>query len=173
MRFVFVAVLAMFSSAHAGTASAGKAAESFYDAYRKAPFTGLPDRKQMAAFAPYFSRSLQQLMKKAQGRQARCIQANPEEKGPWVEGNLFSSNFEGFTTFSVGRVQAGGSATRQVIEIRFEYVESNQKHAWNDRAVLVKQDGGWVIDDVQYGSGQAFGNGFGKGLKKSLSSPGC
>lgn len=149
----------------------------FYAAYQKLHFSGLPNSKQLLALSPYLSPRLHELLRRAQAEQAKCIRKNPDDKGPWVEGDLFSSNFEGVTR--VVLVSSDGKTNsdvlRQQLHVSFEYVENGQKVAWSDDLVLTRASAtaAWLIDDVLYRGGQQFGSGFGSSLRRSLSEPGC
>lgn len=149
----------------------------FYAAYQRLHFSGLPNSKQLQALAPYLSPGLQGLLKKAQGEQAKCIRKNPDDKGPWVEGDLFSSNFEGVTRIVLvsSDSKANSDVLRQQVRVSFEYIENGQKVAWNDELVLTRPSAAaaWLVDDVLYRGGQQFSSGFGSSLRRSLSEPGC
>ncbi len=154
-----------------------EAAREFYASYQKLHFSGLPDASQLQVLSGQLSSGLQTAMRKAQGQQARCIKANPGDKGPWVEGDMFTSNFEGFTTLAAPSKGATVVPKGQQAQVRltFEYVEGGQRVTWTDEVVLVLERGRWVIDDVHYrnNSGKGFGNGFGPGLRASLATQGC
>ena len=109
----------------------------------------------------------------ARKAQARCEKANPGDKPPWVEGDMFSGNFEGFTRFNVPDTgTARGERTGFLVE--FEYAAGRgQKVTWKDELVLIEEHGRWVIDDVLYRRDAPFGNGFGSSLRQSLAGSGC
>jgi hypothetical protein len=152
---------------------AAQTVQNFYKTYAELKTSGLPDAKGMAKLSPYFSAPLQKLMRTAQGTQARCGKSHPGDKPPWIEGDMFSSSFEGFTKFQV----AGAGATKgvqTVFRVNFEYVEKGQQPVtWTDEVALVQEKGRWVIDDVFYRMKSAFGNGFGPALRQGLSGSGC
>jgi hypothetical protein len=166
---VVAAVLSVVFCATSGAAqeSPSTAVNGFYAAYTKQPFTGLPTGDAWKRVAPHVSGSLARLMTAAQAEQARCKKGFPDEKPPWVEGDMFSSSFEGFTKF---RVADGASPTgaRATIAVEFEYAKGDKPVTWRDEILLVREGQRWVIDDVRYRRGQGFGNGFGEGLKKAL-----
>ena len=158
-------------------APTGATVPQFYAAYQKQHFSGLPNSKQLQALAPYLSPGLQSLLKKAQAEQAKCIRKNPDDKGPWVEGDLFSSNFEGVTRVVLvsSDSKTNSDVLRQQVRVSFEYVENGQKVAWDDELVLTRPAAAaaWQIDDVLYRGGQQFSSGFGSSLRRSLAEPGC
>src|SRR5262245_24071337 len=72
--------------------------KAFYTELQRLHVSGLPSHTASSKLAPYLSAGLKTLFAKADKQQSQCIKANPTDKGPWVEGDMFSSNFEGFTT---------------------------------------------------------------------------
>ncbi len=164
---LFTAVLLFPCIGLGQPSSAVQAVESFYNHYRKLKLSGLPNAKEAAQLAPYLSKGLQALIRKAQTEQARCIKAEPDDKGPWVEGDLFTSNFEGFSRFQV-------NATAQArIPVAFTYTENGQAFSWKDEVGMIPEDGRWVVDDVFYRSTPGFTSGFGSNLRGSLTAPAC
>ena len=152
---------------------AAQVIQNFYKTYAELKTSGLPDARAMAKLSPYFSASLQKLMRTAQTTQARCEKTHPGDKPPWVEGDMFSSSFEGFTKFQVAGAGANQGA-QTIFKVNFEYVEKGQKPVtWTDEVALVQEKGRWVIDDVFYRMHSAFGNGFGPALRQGLSGSGC
>lgn len=158
----------------AGDADTGlQTIRTFYRTYSEMKTSGLPDSKAMVKLSPYFSAPLQKAIRTAQVKQARCEKLNPGDKPPWVEGDMFSSSFEGFTRFQVAEV-VPGKGSHTVYRVNFEYIEKGQKPmSWTDEVAMVQEGGRWVIDNVFYRMNSAFGNGFGKALRDGLSGNGC
>jgi len=150
---------------------AAEAARALYTLDAKLKLSGLPDATHLKEIAPYLSSGLQSLIVKAQSQQARCIKSHPGDKGPWVEGDMFTSNFEGFTRFAFG--PAKSEPTRVIQTIDFEYSENGAKVRWQDQVILIKEKGRWVVDEISYGHAQGLGNGFGSGLRGTLTTRGC
>jgi hypothetical protein len=181
MLLLSAAVTTMNATVAETTTPDPETVRKFYVAYQQQHFSGLPDAKQLAALSGHFSSGLKALMRKAQSEQSRCNKAHPDEKGPWIEGDMFSSNFEGFTSVLVVEpvlaAAAGGQQPQQhslkLFRVAFEYVENGQKVTWKDDVVMRQEAGRWVIDDILYKSGQNFSNGFGSGLRQSLTGRGC
>ncbi len=148
-----------------------EAVRAFYTAYQQAPFTGLPTAEEWGRVSPHFSASLSGLITTAQGLQARCQADHPNDKPPWIEGDMFSSNFEGWSRFSVLGVRDSALGTREV-EVEFEYVEGGSAAKWSDRVWVVEERGRWVIDQVHYERVAGPGNGFGAGLREALAPTG-
>lgn len=86
-------LLAAVTSGQAGQEPGGPSAAvtGFYAAYRAEPFSGLPHGPELARVSKYLSGGLVRTLRTAAVRQAQCIKAHPDDKGPWVEGDLFTS----------------------------------------------------------------------------------
>ncbi|MEP6620320.1 MAG: DUF3828 domain-containing protein [bacterium] len=163
--------LAIPSLAAAAQATPTDAVRSFYAGYAKQRFSGLPTGASFRRVAPILSASLAALIRAAQKEQARCKKAHADEKPPWIEGDMFTSNFEGFTHFRPSDSTVL-TPMRATVNVDFDYVDAGKPFAWRDQVILVREGGRWVIDDVRYRRGPGFGNGFGEGLKEALSSEG-
>lgn len=75
------------------------------------------------------------------------MQQNPTEKPPYTEGDLFSSLFESFTSFKVGKVKA--SHNTHTVSIQLVHNTPNQKpYKWHDEAILGKENYRYVINNI-------------------------
>jgi hypothetical protein len=159
------AIPALLAAAILGAAGLGAATvaapadrvSSFLRAYRRLGFSGLPNAREERALAPYLSPRLREMMARAQAEQTRFAAANPGEKPPLVEGDLFSSLFEGPTSFTVGETRSEGG--RAVVTVVFSYADPVSKpppFSWKDHFLLVQIGGRWLLDDVEYLGGWGF-----------------
>jgi len=148
------AMLALFLAAGLQAAPAAAPADrvsSFLRAYRRLGFSGLPNAREEKALAPFLSPRLRELMAKARAEQTTFAAKNPGEKPPLVEGDLFSSLFEGPTSFTVGETRIDGN--RAVTTVVFSYADPVSKapaFSWKDRYLLVQLGARWLLDDVEY-----------------------
>jgi hypothetical protein len=152
------------------------AAISFYRNYsglrETGGLSGIPDEAQLAQLAPSITAELRALFGAVLREQARCAKQSPGDKPSWIEGDIFSSNFEGFTSFSAASSKSQKDA-REVV-VRFTYAEGKYRVKWSDTLVLRNEAGRWLVDDIFYRGRFAFTSGFGKNLKSSLMSiPAC
>ena len=152
------------------------AAAAFYRSYlalrKSGGPSGIPGEAQLVRLAPLITSELRELFGAALQEQKRCAKQFPGDKPPWIEGDIYSSNFEGFTSYSAAnsRPRKGG---REVV-IRFTYAEGKDSVKWSDTLVLRNEAGRWLVDDIFYRGHFAFTSGFGKNLKSSLKSiPAC
>jgi hypothetical protein len=132
----------------------------FYTAYREVhPPGGLPDADQLSRLSPFLSTRLQRLIVAALRYDAEFARRHPDEKPPFVDGDFFSSNFEGSTAFEVGTTEKQGAAYR--VSVEFEYVDPSRPgdpFRWKDAVILVQEHGRLLIDDVEFLGDWPFGN---------------
>lgn len=151
------AVLALPAHAADDAAAMHKAADGFYGVYRTFhPSDGIPDDAGRARYRPYLSPALDTLLTQA-GDAERRYDLKYKDSPPLIEGDLFSSLFEGATDVSVGACTAKGATGSCVI--RLSRVSPRDKPVdWTDTLILVETPYGWRVDDIAYGGDWAFGN---------------
>lgn len=145
------------------------AAADFYRGYAKlraGGLTGIPDAARLAQLAPLLTPELRDLFSVALREQKRCENKFPDDKPPWIEGDIFSSSFEGFTSFKTAASRPRKQG-RQVT-VSFVYAEGKTRVKWIDALVLRNVEGRWLVDDIFYRAHFAFSSGFGPTLKSSL-----
>ncbi len=155
---VCLAVLALTVSARADEASdMHAAAEGFYGAYATFhPSDGIPDAAGQAKYAPHISPALGTLLVEA-GRAEAAFAAANKGSPPLIEGDLFTSNFEGATSVKVGA--CSGDAKAGHCSVALVYAEGTGKPvSWSDTLYLAATASGWRVDDIGYGAPWEFGN---------------
>jgi len=121
-------------------------AEQFYKLYLRLRPSGLPTAEQMKEFAPLLSRELNDLIAKASSEQQKFIKEHPDEKPPWVEGNLFASLSEGVHSFNLATPSLNeGKAS---IPVYLEYREDKSVVKWVDVIVLENKNKKWHVWDI-------------------------
>ena len=150
---------ALILTASAMAADPAAAVREFYTFYGTQRVSGLPDTAQMSRLAPYLSGAMTGAIRKASAEQTRCMKAHSSEKPPWIEGDLFTSTFEGFTRIVSVAMKPG--VPGQVVIAEFEYTENRQTVKWKDEVTVISASGRWVIDDIRSARG-------GKSLRESL-----
>ena len=162
--------LAALAAAIAGPAAAqatdpNAAVEGFYRVYSTFhPSDGIPDDKGRAKYAPVLSDALNALIARA-GAAENKFGAAHKDSPPLVEGDLFTSNFEGVTSYTIPPCAAEGRAARCRIALIYQS-PGDKPVTWTDTLILVQTEKGWAVDDIAYGASWAFGN---KGtLKQTL-----
>ena len=131
------------------------ATKAFYDILIKHKVSGLPTKEAWKDLQPRLSAKLISLLEAARAEQAAFMKKNPDEKPPFIEGDLFSSLFEGPQTHSEGEARISGTTAE--VPVNFTYTEGGSTTKWTDTLLLIKGPGGhWLVSDVRYGGGWDF-----------------
>lgn len=128
----------------------------FYHTYLAFHRSGLPDKRELAALSSFLSERLRARVVAAQEFQRAFIARYPDEKPPWVEGDLFSSLFEGPTEFAIESVTATGERSTVVVGFSYRGPAAGDFVRWTDTVVVTREKGQWRIDDLEYHGNWAF-----------------
>jgi hypothetical protein len=157
LTFLLILLVGISTAACAQQQKAEVFANQFYQKYLELNVRGLPNEKQLKILSPYLSEDLRKLFEKAQLEQKQFIEENPTEKPPWVDGDMFTSLFEGAQSFKTGEVKTRGVYTD--VSVNLEYKENGQTSRWTDTLVLVKTKEGWRVWDILLNGDWQFKNG--------------
>lgn len=152
---IILAMILVTPAAADETAAMRASATGFYGVYKALHVSGVPGDDDRGKFAPFLSPRLEALLKQAAAAEAGFYRAN-KDVPPMVEGDLFSSLFEGATDFTIGDCTPDGAGGKCVVKL--SYSDAANKQAWTDTAYLVRTPSGWRVDDIGYGGGWDFGN---------------
>jgi hypothetical protein len=144
-----------------------EAAKAFYTELRERKVEGLPKGQDWLALLPLVTEELATAILGAQAEQAEAIKSAPCEKPPWIEGDLFSSLFEGPQTFAVGLAKLTGDTAK--VPVTCTHTEGGDTTKWTDTLLMRKTPKGWQLDDVRYGGTWDFAS---KGTLKQSLAPG-
>jgi hypothetical protein len=141
------------------TSTPAAAANGFYAVYGTFhPSDGIPDAKARARYEPYVTPALDRLLIDAGAAESRFAAKN-KGSPPLIEGDLFTSNFEGASAWTVRACEGTGTTARCTVDLVFDSRDGKNKPvSWSDRLYLARIAGGWRIDDIGYGATWAFGN---------------
>ncbi|MEI9990637.1 MAG: hypothetical protein WDM86_11415 [Rhizomicrobium sp.] len=156
---LFALALAVFAGRAAADDAAAlrAAADGFYGVYKTFhPSDGIPDEAGRARYRPFLSARLDALLAQAGDADKRFAAAN-KAAPPLVEGDLFTSLFEGASTVAVGACTAAGSAGSCTASLSYAPPGGNPTR-WTDTVYLVNTPEGWRVDDIGYGGSWDFGN---------------
>jgi len=155
MKRLAVTILLISSFAFAGQSDEmSQSVRSFYDFYLQIKPMGIPERKDLKKYESYLSSPLCALLTQASLAEEKYQKKNKGEAPPLVEGDIFTSLFEGATKF---RIISSDEKTSSVVEFTFK--GPNDKFAptrWKDRIFCVRESSGWKIDDIEYGGDWQF-----------------
>ena len=139
----------------------------FYEMRARLGRTGLPNENDMNAYRAFLCPPLAAAMDAARVRQKLYIDEHPDDKPPLIEGDLFSSLFEGTDVVTPGGTEVNGDTATVTLSMRFG--EGDQATRWKDKVLLAKDQGSWCIADVEYTGDWPFAN---KGkLSSTLAEP--
>ena len=135
-------------------------ANSFYGVYATFhPSDGIPDAKDRAKYEPFISPALDKLLIDGQAAEAHFRSVTKNMSPPLVEGDLFTSNFEGVTALHVGACTNAGQTAHCAVSFSYRSDRKNEKPVtWTDTVYLIHTANGWRVDDIGYGATWAFGN---------------
>jgi hypothetical protein len=158
---VFLATSATTAAAASDIEQVTATANGFYAAYATFhPSDGIPNAKSRAKLEPFVSPALDRLLIDGEAAEARFARVTRNMSPPLVEGDLFTSNFEGATAYHVGPCQTAGDTARCPVALgyRDNAKEDARRVNWTDMLYLVRTATGWRIDDIFYGATWDFGN---------------
>ncbi len=162
-RFLAAALVLLPAAAFADAqGDMAKVADGFYGAYFTFhPSDGIPDTRGRAKYEPFISPALDKLLLAGDQAEDRFAKAN-KDSPPLIEGDLFTSNFEGASSFKLGACTQGGKTGRCTVSLTYDPGKTNnpkdKPFTWADTVYLVETPSGWKIDDVGYGGTWDFGN---------------
>ena len=122
----------------------------FYGVYLKLHSFGVPDERERAQYSPYISTELSELLKRADEAEQKHGAATKGEEPPLVEGDLFTSLFEGAGSYRVTSCESNDANALCTVE--FTYINPGDKSEvkWKDKVYLAKSSRGWAVDDIEY-----------------------
>jgi hypothetical protein len=139
------------------TESPSSVVERFYATYLTDRQGGLPSGDHLERLRPFLSDNLNASILAALQYQESYIASHPDKpmptgppvsyKPPFVDGDYFSSLFEGPTSFKVVRAVPAPSGSWKVY-VHFWYDASLA--GWEDEVVVAEQRARYVIDDVLF-----------------------
>ena len=146
---VLILVLAAASVSYAGD-SPQSTVNGFYNAYIKLKTRGIPAAKDLAEYKPYITPELAGLLKSAGDAEIKYKADTKGEVPPLVEGDIFTSLFEGADSFKVLSCEEKGAKASCPVEFKNTNPGDGKTFTWKDSPVLEKGKSGWLISDVEY-----------------------
>jgi len=140
------------------------AVNAFYAVYKgQHAQGGIPDATGRLRYTPVLSPRLNKQLADAARAQTRLTAKVKNAVPPMLEGDIFSSLFEGATSWKVGSCQGDAKVARCTVALSYvpppaQNARSPKPANWNDTVVTTYTPQGWKVDDVVYDAGFAFGN---------------
>ena len=155
--FAFIGVVFVLGTGIASAQTAVDITDNFYATLGDLNIRGLPDKDQLKDITPFLSSEVIALIKRDQKKQDAFIKKHPKQKPPWVEGDLFSSLFEGRTSYGIGQTRTKGG-TREV-DVYLQFNGETDKVKWTDTVVLRPEGDKLVITNILFKGNWQFKSG--------------
>ncbi len=139
-------------------ADAASAAAAFYRLHVNEGVGGVPTGAALLRYRPLLTQRLLQALEAAGRAHDAAVAADPGSKPPFADGDVFSSLFEGPDGFDLGQALALGEDAARIV-VRLRHGEGADAAHWKDVAVMRREDGGWKLDDIEFGGRWDFAQG--------------
>lgn len=149
-KLIAVIILLLTGASVTHAAETPKAAVTgLYDTYIKLKTRGIPSSKELAQYKPYITPELAGLLKSADDVEIKYKEETKGEVPPLVEGDIFSSLFEGADSFKVLSCEEKGESATCILEFKNTNPGDGKTFTWKDTVMLVKGKS-WLVSDVEY-----------------------
>lgn len=157
LLIVLVVFAALAGRAGADTnADIDHAANAFYRVYLEVRPSGVPQAKARAKFVPVISHTLAQLLERADAAERHYAKVTKRRVPPLIEGDLFTSLFEGAQSFSVRGCERNSGVAVCTVELRYDSTTDKAVTLWSDKVTLLRNGKRWVVDDIAFGGNWQF-----------------
>jgi hypothetical protein len=163
MKRVPVAAALILATTVAARAQSGdpdmiKVVDGFYRAYESfRPPDGVPEASIRSRFEPFISPALDKLLTDVADAQGRYEKLTQGRFPPLIDGDPFTPNFDGATSYSIGACVPDPHGAHCQVALSFEGGKDKQR-SWTDTVALVRTDDGWRVNDIAYGGNWDGGN---------------
>ena len=133
------------------------AIDAFYSERMASGARGTPSLEELERLAPLISVELHELLQEALLKHHKLASKTVQRRRTFVEGDLFSSLFDGPTSLLVGSSEplAGDEF---LITVQLTSAKQLPALTWTDKVRVVRERGHYVIADIEYGNHWAFGS---------------
>jgi hypothetical protein len=130
--------------------AAHDSAAAFYNLYLKTHPAGVPNDRLREQLQPLISAELSDLLNDAAVAEAQYAKETKGQSPPLVEGDLFTSLFEGAEMYTLGPCKVEADAASCAVDLSYTDKRDNSKTAWQDRIYLSREEGKWAVDDIEF-----------------------
>jgi len=155
MKIALVSLAILIAATHSAVAQPEAPAmtqivDGFYRAYEAfRPPDGVPDANTRSRFQPYLSPQLTKLLTDAADAQARYEKLTKGRFPPLIDGDPFTPNFDGATSYAVQSCVSDAKGAHCRVALTFEGGRDKPRN-WIDTVDLVRTEQGWRVNDVDY-----------------------
>ncbi|MBU3714899.1 MAG: DUF3828 domain-containing protein [Ferruginibacter sp.] len=141
LSLFFVASILFFSSCAVKSNDANNTVDSFFNAY-KSDFRTV--NKNLITKA--LSEKIDSAIAKEKYDAKRLKDLQSTDKPLMIEGDIFTSIYEGYTSFRIKQTKADGKKASVVVA----FENKNYNFTWENEVILLLENNTWRIDDVLY-----------------------
>ena len=151
-RFPFVLSALLLIGAAPPTPAPQELVGQFYAAYFALPQKGgVPGAKSLATLQPFLSPALTGKLIDAEKAEQRYAKRTHGEVPPLIEGDLFTSLFEGASRLEKLDCTSSDGAAQCTAALSYDDTATKQSVRWTDEVDLTDAKAGWRIADIAYG----------------------
>jgi hypothetical protein len=133
------------------------AIRAFYSARIASGANGTPSVSELEQLAPLISVELHDLLQEALLKHDKLASKTQKKRRTFVEGDLFSSLFDGPTSLVVGASEPL-AGDEYLVTVKLTCAKQLPALTWTDKIRIVRERGHYVVADVEYGNHWAFGS---------------
>lgn len=127
-----------------------EAVKAFYQATLNLREGGVPKRSSLKKLSPLISLKFNKNLQAALEAEEREFKRSKGKEPPLVQGALFYSLFEGAQRIKDIHTDSKAGANAFIVDLEYgDPVIKNSFTKWSDRAIVVKENGKWVVDDLE------------------------
>jgi hypothetical protein len=146
----FMMILSVFTFGSCTKMKMKDTVDDFLRCYMKYRPSGIPDERMRKDLEKVVSKDLYSLLCEAGEAEKKYVSVKKNEGMALFDGDIFSSLFEGATSYDIGEIDT----EKKICSVNFTHREQQNKLPpvkWTDRLVLVNEKGIWKVDDIEYG----------------------
>lgn len=140
--FPLIVIALLFSCNNTQSNGVTKVVNTFYK-YYKGKYVGADKGMLSASLAVLIDKALEKEATSA----AEIRAAKSTDKPAMIEGDIFTSLNEGYTGFKIGETKIEGDKATVTVEFTNKTYNNT---TWKDDVILIKENGAWKIDNVNY-----------------------
>ena len=135
------------------------AVKAFYQTILTFKEGGIPTGSNLKRLTPLISKGFLKHLQAAQEAEERDFKRSKGEEPPLVEGSLFYSLFEGADRMKGIRADPKAGPNAFLVDLEYgDPSDKNQFTKWSDRAIVINENGKWVVDDLELLGDWQFGS---------------
>jgi hypothetical protein len=130
---------------------------AFYTSRIASGTQGTPSVDELEQLAPYISQELRELLEEALLKHNKIASRTVQQRRTFSEGDLFSSLFDGPTSFTAAAIEKR-AGDEHVVSVKLTSGKQLPALSWTDKVTVIRENGHYVVADIEYTNHWAFGS---------------